>query len=263
MVAELTVRVVGRFTVSLGDTILPATRLGSRKARTLLALLTVNASNLPINRIITALWPGPAPRDPPRNVATLISRLRAVLGPDTIAGDRNAYRIGNNVHIDLTEAAGLVSLAEAELAAGGRLAFASTAASRATGLLDQGGVLDDQPDAPWAEPARAKHGELLRRAWHATGEAALRLGDIPAARTAAQAAINADALDETAYRMLMHAHFAAGEPAWALLAYQRLRDILDRELGIYPAAPTRELYQSILQDTPAGPRVATRGAANR
>jgi DNA-binding SARP family transcriptional activator len=245
--AEVTVRVVGRFAVSRGDTVVPTTGLGSRKARALLALLALNTSSVPIDRIIAALWPDAAPRDPARNVATLTSRLRAVLGPATVIGDRYAYRIGDNVRVDLTEAAGLVSLAEAELTAGGRLSLAS----RATGLLDQGGVLDDLPDAPWVELARARHGDLLRRAWHTTAEAALGLGELPVARLAAQAAVNADALDETAYRLLMRAHFAAGEPAWALLAYQRLRDTLAHELGIYPAAATRELYQSILRDTPA------------
>jgi DNA-binding SARP family transcriptional activator len=48
--------------------------------------------------------------------------------------------------------------------------------------------------------------------------------------------------------MLMRAHAAAGEPARALLAYQRLRTTLAFELGADPAAQTRDLHLAILRE---------------
>lgn len=251
--AELTVRVVGEFTVCQAGTTLPATEVGSRKARTLLALLAVSSRYLSTDCIVSALWPDSIPRNPTQNIATLISRLRSVLGQEVFAGGRGGYRIGGHVRIDLYHAAGLVNQAEAGMAAGSQLDSVLDMANQAISLLEHGGVLDDQPEAPWAEPARAMHIELLRRARHVCAEAALQLGDITAARSAAHAAVSTDMFDETAYRMLMRAHYAAGEPAHALHAYQRLRTTLADELGIDPAAATRDLHQAILEDKPADP----------
>jgi hypothetical protein len=49
---------------------------------------------------------GRPPADPDANLATLVSRLRAVLGPEVIAGDRHGWRFvaGPRVELDLDEA---------------------------------------------------------------------------------------------------------------------------------------------------------------
>ncbi len=39
-----------------------------------------------------ALWGARPPADPDANLATPVSRLRAVLGPEVIAGDRHGWR---------------------------------------------------------------------------------------------------------------------------------------------------------------------------
>jgi DNA-binding SARP family transcriptional activator len=124
------------------------------------------------------------------------------------------------------------------------------AARRALNVLDSGGVLDEEPDAQWAEPARARHVQALRRARHTAAEAALLICDVGAARTVAEAALTADEFDEAACRMLMRAHYVAGEPARALIAYERLRTTLTTELGIDPSAASRELHTAILRNAP-------------
>jgi DNA-binding SARP family transcriptional activator len=246
----LSVRVVGGFVVCRAGRALPSSEVGSRKARTLLAVLAVHPSRLPVDRMVAALWGDVLPRDPVANLATLVSRLRATLGADTIVGDRRTgYRLGNQVRIDLFEAADLVDESETRIVRG-QPEPARTAAWRAIHILADGDVLAEHPDASWAEPARALHGELLRRARHAAAEAALHTGEFRAARAAAEAATTTDAFDEVAYRLLMRAHHAAGEPARALLAYQQLRAVLADELGVDPAPATRDLHLSILRDAP-------------
>jgi DNA-binding SARP family transcriptional activator len=244
--AQLTVRVVGAFEVCRSGRQLVATEVGSSKARTLVAMLAVHHGHLSVDRIVAVLWGDVSPRHPVRNTATLVSRLRATLGPDSIAGGRAGYRLGDHVLVDLYEADGLVDQAEARTA-GQEPALALAAATRALRLLGIGGVLDEAADARWAEPARALHGGLLRRARHVAAEAALRIGDVRAARVAAEAAVAADPFDEAACRMLMRAHWAAGEPARALIAYDLLRATLGTELGVDPAAPTRDLHLAILR----------------
>ena len=66
--------------------------LGSRKARTLLALLAAERGALvPLDRIVDALWPADAPVDPAANVATMLSRTRKLLGPRVITTTGRAY----------------------------------------------------------------------------------------------------------------------------------------------------------------------------
>lgn len=245
--SALMVRVVGGFEVRHAGRKVPTTMVGSRKARTLLALLAVQPRAVQLDRIAIALWDNAIPRDPGANIATLVSRLRLAFGPHIIAGDRRGYRLGDQVRVDLHEGTHFVHHAQQHFARNQpRSALAS--ARLAVRFLDNGDVLATEPDVLWAEPARAEHGVLLSRARHVIAEAALCLGDIEAACTATQAAILADPYDEIAYRILMRAHQMAGEPARALIAYQRLRTTLADDLGVAPAPRTRELQAAILCD---------------
>jgi DNA-binding SARP family transcriptional activator len=122
------------------------------------------------------------------------------------------------------------------------------AAEEAMALLGGGMALADHPFADWAERARLLQAGLQRRAWLAAAEGSLRTGDPGRAQVLAETAMAADPLDEAAYRAFMRACAEAGEPARAILAYQRLRRVLATELGIDPAVTTRDLHVSILRD---------------
>lgn len=120
--------------------------------------------------------------DPPdrveRHVATLVSRLRGVLGPDTIGRDEGGYRFRPSVRFqfDADEADALVTEAEARLAAG-EPALAWTACEQALGFLERGELLEDEPYADWLANARAAVAGLVRRNRHAAWQAALALGE--------------------------------------------------------------------------------------
>jgi DNA-binding SARP family transcriptional activator len=248
---EWWLQLAGAFAVSRSGRLQPTTRVGSRKARALLALLAVERGRVvTVDQIVAAVWSDGPPRRPAENVATLVSRLRSALGSGVIAGGRTWYQLGPGCGVDLSEAGGLVTEAEARLA-GGEPALALRAAGRATELLGEVGVLADQPEARWAEPARARHADLLRRARHTVGRAGLRTGEVRVAWAAAEAAVVASPYDETACRILMQAQVAAGEPAQALAAYERLRATLAEELGVDPAPATRDLHVAILRERTA------------
>jgi DNA-binding SARP family transcriptional activator len=235
--------------------------VGSRKSRTLLKLLAVERPGLvSVDRIVDVLWAQEAPAGAEQNVATLVSRLRAVLGPDVILGGRQGYRLadGPAISVDLDEAARLCDQAERKLPAAAAVALA--AAERAVELLSAGTALADEQYAAWADPARAQVRALSRRARLAAAEAALAAGDAAAAMRHAEEATAADRLDEAAYRWYMSASAAAGEPARALAAYARLQERLGEELGVDPAPQTRELHLAILREQDGG-RPDHRGAA--
>ncbi|MEV0346179.1 AAA family ATPase [Nonomuraea sp. NPDC050680] len=225
------------------------------RAGTLLKLLAVERGHtVPTDRVVEVLWGDCPPKRPVENVATLVSRLRRTLGPEAVAGGRRGYRLGRPpaVSVDLDEAAALTAEAENQLAKD-EAAVAVAAATRAIDLLDGGAVLDGENDAPWAAPARGEAAGLLRRALHAAATAALRIAEPERARRAAEAAVAADPFDEAAHRLLMRAHTEAGEPARALLAYERLRDLLAAELGTDPAAETRAMHLAVLREQPPAP----------
>ena len=52
---------------------------------------------------------------------------------------------------------------------------------------------------------------------------------------------------ETAHRLVMRAHAAAGNPAEALRAYERCRSTIAEELGAGPSDATEDLYLQILR----------------
>ena len=247
----MTVRLAGTFAVTCGG--LPDhVAVGSRKARLLLALLAVSRGRVvPTDRIVDVLWTGQRPRRPEREVATLVSRLRAALGAGVVLGGPAGYRLGDPpaVRVDLDEAALLLDECRARLARG-QAAVAAAAGRRACALLGDGPVLADVPDAEWVVDLRAEHAAQLRATRHATAEALLRAGDATGAVETAQAAVRADHLDEPAHRLLMAAHQTGGEPARALAVFERLRTALVEELGVDPAPETRAVHLALLTETP-------------
>ena len=246
---QIELRLAGTFGVIRGGTELPESEVGSRKSRTLLKLLAVERPALvPVDRIVDVLWAGESPAAAEQNVATLVSRLRGVLGSGIIVGGRHGYRLAGEprVGVDLDAAARCCERAESKLP--GSPAIALAAAERALGLLSADIALAEEPYAIWADPAREQLRRLLRRGRLTAAEAALTIGAAGPAARYAEAALAADPLDETACRWYMSASAAAGEPARALVAYEALRGTLAGELGADPAPQTQELHLAILRE---------------
>jgi len=247
--AHVGLRLAGTFSVVRDGVRLTDGEIGSRKSRTLLKLLAVERPGLvTVDRIVEVLWADERPAAPEQNVATMVSRLRAVLGADLIQGGRPGYRLvpGPGLVVDLDTAAGFCEQAEGKL--GTAAAVALAAAERAHELLAAGTAIGEEQYADWADPAREQVRELLRRVRLAAAEAALATGDPRRAAGYAEAAVAADPLDEAANRWYMSAAAASGEQAKALAAYEALRQRLGRELGADPSPRTRELHLAILRE---------------
>ena len=260
---QVELRLAGTFRVIRDGTELAEGEIGSRKSRTLLKLLAVERpAAVSADRIVDVLWPA-RPTAPEQNVATLVSRLRAVLGADLIQGGRSGYRLadGPGVMVDLDAAARFCDQAEGKVATAAAVALA--AAERGHALLASGTAISDEPYASWADPAREQVRELLRRLRLIAAEAAMGTGDPRLAAGYAAAAMAADPLDEAAHRWYMSASAAAGEQAKALAAYASLQRRLSEELGVDPAPQTRDLHLAILREQDIGPADGRRGPAGK
>jgi len=132
-------------------------------------------------------------------------------------------------------------------------------------VQDPGSVLDDVevPDCSvrgellpgWFDDWVLLERERLRQLrMHALELVAERLSDAGRhgdALQAAYAAVHAEPLRESAHRHLITAHLAAGNRAEAVLAYRRLSDLLDSELGIGPSPETAHLLAATVATPPA------------
>ena len=120
-------RLAGTFGVVRDGTELSEGELGSRKSRTLLKLLAVERPGLvSLDKIVEVLWADDPPTAAQQNVATLVSRLRGVLGPGVILSTRQAYRLADEpaVSVDLDAAARYCEQAERRLTASPAIALA-------------------------------------------------------------------------------------------------------------------------------------------
>ena len=71
-------------------------------------------------------------------------------------------------------------------------------------------------------------------------------GDHAEAILHAERLLRHDPLHEPTYRTLMALHDARGDRARAVHVYHECAAVLERELGVEPAAPTRQAYEDLL-----------------
>src|SRR4051794_37338830 len=89
---DIRVRVLGEFEIEG----LSRHELGSRKARTLLKILSVARGRpVAVDLLVEYLWPDEeeAPQRPEEQVAVLVSRLRATLGAERLVRTDAGYRL--------------------------------------------------------------------------------------------------------------------------------------------------------------------------
>lgn len=239
----------GHVSLATGTRPLPIGVWPRRAARSLLLLLlTAPEHRLARDRAVDFLWPE-LPADRVRDIwYQTLSSLRRVLEPGLLPRQRSAFITVDAVSIGLAGTIDLVTdlnLFEALLR---RAALEATEARRhtlrAALALYQGDLLEGEPAAEWAVARRAE----LQLAWQrAVIEAAgldLQAGEPLASVPDLQAVISRDRTSEEAHRALISAYIAAGERDKALRQYEQCRLALSDDLGIEPAAPTRQLLTS-------------------
>ena len=242
----LRIRVLGGLALEVGglQRSLPETARG----RALLAFCALNPGPHPRGRLASALRPDVLDRSARATLRQAIWALRQAVGEAgeaAIVADRDRFGLREDaVWVDVLELRRLAAAGDIDAA------------------LDlAGGELLPELDDEWALAARDAHhdevGELLAR----RAEEAAATGDLTAAVASARRAAEHDPRSERAARALMTRLAEAGDRPAALATYRSLSDRLQRELGVAPSAPTRELANAIRAASPDGAAAGATGGA--
>ena len=228
-------------------------RLPSRQTRIVFACL-VDRRGHPISRssLAEALWGDDPPPSRDVGLRSLLSGVRRLLGPDSLAG-RGELRLvlPVDVWIDVEAAAHHLEQAERALEEG-RYESAQEEAGRAGELLQDEFLSGCR--GPWVEERRAELEELGRHARELESRAALAAGDPAAAERIARRLVERAPYRESAHAALMEALAAQGNVAEAVLAYDRLVRLLRDDLGTLPAPAVAAVHERLLVEGENGIR---------
>ncbi|MFG2846305.1 BTAD domain-containing putative transcriptional regulator [Kitasatospora sp. NPDC048296] len=222
--------------------------LGRPQQRAVLAALLLAPGQLvPTDRLVEGLWGEDDtrwPKDPVGQIGTHVHRLRRALGaPELLVAAAGGYR--------LAVPREAVDLFRYETAVAEAVALRHQEPSRARELLGRAldawagdRALDGVPGA-FAERARERLAAGRFAAVKALLDLDVALGRHADAVEPLAALAAGHPQDEEVHRLHLLALHRCGRRAEALAAYEALRERLDRELGLEPAAAVVELADRI------------------
>lgn len=243
----------GGMSLDQEEVLVEAREFPGQQGREVFAYLVCNREG-PVSRsgLADALWGSRLPEAWGTSLSAIVSKLRSLLGRVGLDGAAvlstgagcHELRLPDGSWIDHEAAADAIHAAESALAAGdparayGPSAVAHHIARRP--FLPGG-------DAPWIDERREKLGSILIRALECRAEVYLWNGESTLAVETARDAVTSHPFRESAYRLLMRAHAAAGNTAEALRVYERCRVLVSEELGVSPSPETRAVHAAILE----------------
>jgi predicted ATPase/DNA-binding SARP family transcriptional activator len=241
---EPRIRLLGGFSVAVGDNVVADRAWRLRKAKALVKILALAPDRrVHRERLAELLWPDRDADAAANNLNQALYATRRALdaagadGAAAVVLIDGAVVLKAQVDVDVFEAAAARARADRDPAAYERAL-----------ALHGGALLPEDRYEPWADARRAALAELHTALCL---ELAELHGDVPAAVAALQRALVADPLAEPAHRALMRLYARTGRRQQALAQYQLLRQGLTAELAAEPDPATRALYQQLLAPTRA------------
>jgi len=250
---QIRVYLAGTICVERDDVLITESWFPGRQGRLAFAMLAGERDRaLAREELADELWGEELPRAWEVALRALISKLRGALaevGLDGATALPHAFgcyqlRLPQGAWVDLEAAVDAIHRAETALrdgdldAANGWALPASQIARRPLLPAETG---------PWVTRRRAELAEVRVRSLECRAEVLLARGDPVLAARDAREVVDLEPFRETAHRLLMRAHAAAGNPAEALRVYERCRATFREELGIDPSRATEDLYLEILR----------------
>lgn len=179
-------------------------------------------------------------------LTVLLSKLRAVLGPDILTGRGSVHlTLPAGARVDVEEALAAVHRAEPAVVLG------DWPRAWSAGLCAQfiaARPLLDGTDLPWLDAWRRRLDETFDRALEAYAAACLALGgtELPAAARAARRLLVRNPLVRPATACSSQAVADGGNIAEALQTYEHARTVRRDELGVPPGPAIQALHAQLL-----------------
>jgi DNA-binding SARP family transcriptional activator len=226
--------------------------LGGLRQRAVLAVLLLSSERVvDCESLIEQVWQTPPPK-PITSLRAYVANLRRILAVDgcrdRLVSDGGGYRLrlaDDRVDSELFESG--VAKGRRLLRSGDRAAASRVLAGALA--LWRGDPLWDFRDQPFAGAEIHRLQALRVDAVEAFYEAELRQGRGPELIGGLEREVADNPLREQLWAQLMVAMYRAGRRADALGAHRRLRDTLERELGIGPGVELDRLADDIRDET--------------
>jgi DNA-binding SARP family transcriptional activator len=243
------IQLCGRLVVRLDDQRVEDSLPGA-KGRRLFAYLVLNrARRMSRDELLIAVYGDDASPEQASSLSVLLSKLRAVVGSEFVAGRSEIELVlARDAFVDVEAAFEGIHRAES-FAARGEWADAWGPAGVAYHIASR--PLLQGHDLPWLDEWRRRLDDVRLRGLECFAAARLELGGptLTQAEACARQLIELSPYRETGHRILMEALARRGNVAEALLAYERLRMLLRDELGVEPSNTVKRVYGRLLGET--------------
>lgn len=241
----LTVALLGRFSVTIGERTVPPGAWRLRKARSLLKLLALAPDHrLHRDQLVDALWPGLPPARGDNNLRKALHVARRALGTADPAGEEFLLRQDAMLLLGAPGRVRTDVRVFEDAAATARERRDPEAYRHALGLYTADLLPEDRYER-WA----GRHADRLRAGYldlHRDLAALLEArGELEAAAEMLERAASLDPLHEDSCVALMRLHARLGARVSALRAFDRLAAALRADLGTEPLPATRRLHDRI------------------
>lgn len=248
MSSKLAIRLLGGLEITLAGQVLDT--FMSNKAPALLIYLALTPRSQPRDLLATLLWGEMGDADAKNNLRQVLTNLRKVLDPYLLV-TRESIGFNHTAAYFLDVLAFEQYLHAGRSPAGSPLEEEQAEQLQQAVALYQGDFLAGFTvrDAPafeeWLLAQRARLRELALHALHQLTEWRLARGHYSQVIDSASQSLRIEPWREEAHRHLMIALARSGQRSAALAQYRHCAQLLQHELGVEPAAATRQLYQRI------------------
>ena len=219
---------------------------GSARAYELLLYLLVHPAGATKEEIGAALWPDADPARLRNNFHVTVHRLRKILGGATwVTAEADLYTLDRSAGVEF-DAEVFEQTVKSALRTG------DIARLEAAVEMYAGEFAPNLQGGDWQFVVRDRLRELHGEALRVVGRSRMSAGDFAGAVPIYQRLIEADDLDEQAYRNLMTCQGRIGDAEAVGRTYRRLNEVLRRELQTEPDPATTRLYEKLRVEAAGG-----------
>lgn len=261
----ITIRLLGTFSVSVGDRIVEPSAWRLRRATQLVKLLALTPGHrIHRDQLIDALWPETDPDSALSNFHQTLHAARRALEPDRSARSSGSLLRLHQQVLSFEPAGDVWIDAEAFQSAASNARTSSDLDSCIGALaLYSGDLLPEDLYENWTQRTRDSLRETYLELLLTTAQLQEASGATDAAIETLRKIIATDPLKEAAYSVLMRLYAMSGRRDQALRLYEQLSETLQAELDASPSPEIIDLSMRIGSGDVAAPAVPATGTGSR